>query len=178
MKKYKSNYMFTLMFQLCNALLSFFPGTIIMWIWLNPDEAEYAIYIFPLYILLILFFAILGNIIHFLICLFTKHKVYLDKETITVTEKGSMKLDDIRFIIFDQGYLTRYGGGKPCSVQLFNADDSENLEIRNPSFFMILSLFKQCKNAKFKFKNYKFYIIFCCGFTVFSIVLCCLPKLL
>ena len=174
MKKYKSNHMFTVMFQICNELLAFIPGMIIMWIWLSPDEAEYAIYIlFPSCILLILFFVILGNIIHFLISLFTKYKVYLDKDAITVTGTGSMKLEDIRFIIFDQGQLPTFGS-RDCSVQLSNADDSESLEIPNPSFLMILSLCKQCKKAKFKFNNYKFYIIICGCSTVFSIVLCSL----
>jgi len=163
--------MFTVMFRICNNFLAVIPGIIIAWVGLNLDEAKHAIYIlFPSCVFLILFFAILGNIIHFLISLFTKYKVYLDKDAITVTGTGSMKLDDIRFIIFDQGDEMTYGSN--CSVQLFNADDSESLEIQNPSFFMILSLCKRCKNAKFKFKNYKYYIIICGCSIVFSIVLC------
>ncbi|MBR6768989.1 MAG: hypothetical protein IKM34_05835 [Clostridia bacterium] len=174
MKKYKSNHMFTVMFQICNEFLAVIPGIIIAWVWFRPDEAKQAVYImFPSCILLILFFVILGNVIHFLISLFTKYKVYLDKDAITVTGTGSMKLDDIRFIIFDQGQLPTFGS-RDCSIQLFNADDSESLEIQNPSFLMIRSLCKRCKKAKFKFKNYKFYIIICGCSTVFSIVLCSL----
>ena len=38
MKKYKSNYMFTIMFQICNMFLITFPGVFLMWLILNPNE--------------------------------------------------------------------------------------------------------------------------------------------
>ena len=178
MKKYKPNYMFTIMFQLCNLFLSFFPGFVIMWICLNPEEAASALYVIPLYIVLILCFVVLGNVFHFIICLFTKHRVYIDETSVTVKGKRimeqTMKLEDVSLVTFDQGMITRYGGGTPCSLNLFNADRSESIRISNPSFFMILNVQKRCKRAGFKFENYKWYIFSSIVFTAFAVALCIL----
>ena len=160
MKKYKSNYMFTIMFQICSFLLSLFPGIFIMWLVANPDDAMGVLYIFPSYIVLILFFTVLGNVIHFIISLFTKHTVYIDEKTITLKGKKilteSMKTEDVGLIVFDHGMIT---------------NDTESLNINNPSFFMILKIKKQCKKAKFKFNNWKWYIVWCMIFTAFNTVL-------
>lgn len=175
MKKYKSNYMFTIMFQICSFLLSLFPGIFIMWLVTNPDDAMGVLYIFPSYIVLILFFTVLGNVIHFIISLFTEHKVYIDEKTITLKGKKilteSMKTEDVGLIVFDHGMITKYGGNIPCSITLINHDDTESLNINNPSFFMILKIKNQCKKAKFKFNNWKWYIIWCMIFTAFNTVL-------
>ena len=175
MKKYKSNYMFTIMFQICSFLLSLFPGIFIMWLVANPDDAMGVLYIFPSYIVLILFFTVLGNVIHFIISLFTEHKVYIDEKTITLKGKKilteSMKTEDVGLIVFDHGMIRKYGGNIPCSITLINHDDTESLNINNPSFFMILKIKKQCKKAKFKFNNWKWYIIWCMIFTAFNTVL-------
>ena len=61
MKKYKSNHMVTIMFQLCNMFLITFPGVFIMWLLFNQDDQQGVLYIFPTYGLLILFFIVLGN---------------------------------------------------------------------------------------------------------------------
>ena len=175
MKKYKSNYMFTIMFQICSFLLSLFPGIFIMWLVTNPDDAMGVLYIFPSYIVLILFFTVLGNVIHFIISLFTEHKVYIDEKTITLKGKKilteSMKTEDVGLIVFDHGMITKYGRNIPCSITLINHDDTESLNINNPSFFMILKIKNQCKKAKFKFNNWKWYIIWCMIFTAFNTVL-------
>ena len=176
MKKYKSNYMFTIMFQICSFLLSLFPGIFIMWLVTNPDDAMGVLYIFPSYIVLILFFTVLGNVIHFIISLFTKHTVYIDEKTITVQGKRiltqSMTLEDVKYIVFDHGRITKYGGGSPCSITLFDASYSKSLTINNPSFLLICELQKRLKHATFKFNNYKWYIIFGCGFIAFAILIC------
>ena len=175
MKKYKSNYMFTIMFQICSLLLSLFPGIFITWLVTNPDDAMGVLYIFHSYIVLILFFTVLGNVIHFIISLFTEHKVYIDEKTITLKGKKilteSMKTEDVGLIVFDHGMITKYGGNIPCSITLINHDDTESLNINNPSFFMILKIKNQCKKAKFKFNNWKWYIIWCMIFTAFNTVL-------
>ncbi len=176
MKKYKPNYMFTIMFQLCSLFLSFFPGIFIMWLVLNPNEAEGVLYIFPLYIVLILFFTVLGNVIHFLISLFTKHSVHIDEKTITVQGKRiltqCMPLEDVNYVVFDQGTISKYGGGAPCSITLYDIKYDKSLTIKNPSFLLICELQKRLKHATFKFNNYKWYIIFGCGFAVLSILIC------
>ena len=176
MKKYKSNYMFTLMFQLCSLFLSFFPGLFIMWLIINPNESEGVLNIFPLYIDLILFFTVLGNAIHFLISLFTSHTVFIDENTIRVEGKRilteSMSLEDVNYVVFDQGTITKYGGGSPCSITLHNTNANKSLSINNPSFLLICELQKRLKHATFKFNNYKWYIIWGSGFAVFSILIC------
>ena len=176
MKKYKSNYLFTVMFQLCSLFISFFPGIFLMWLLINPSEGEGVLYIFPLYIVLILFFTVLGNAIHFLISLFTKYTVYIDEKTITVQGKRiltqSMTLEDVTYIVFDQGIITKYGGGSPCSITLYDASYNKSLTINNPSFLLICELQKRLKHATFKFNNYKWYIIFGCGFAAFAILIC------
>ena len=65
MKKYKSNYLVTIMFQLCNMFLITFPGVFIMWLLFNPDDQQGVLYIFPTYGLLILYFIVFGHLIHF-----------------------------------------------------------------------------------------------------------------
>lgn len=176
MKKYKSNYMVTIMFQLCNMFLITFPGVFIMWLLINPDDQLGVLYIFPTYGLLILFFIVFGNLIHFITALFTKHKVFIYDNKVEIKGKKiitkSMNLDDIKHIIIDQGTITKHGGGTAFSVNLINDNYSDSLQINNPSIFMILYLIKNCKNAKVKFNNYKWYIISCILFTVFAIVLC------
>ena len=174
MKKYKSNHVFTFMFHIYNFLLTLFPGIFVFWIFANG--AEGIVYLFRMYMLLLLFAIVAGNAIHFLICLFTEHKVYIDEETITLKGKKilteSMKTEDVGLIVFDHGMITKHGGNIPCSVTLINHDDTESLNINNPSFYMILEIKKQCKKAKFKFDNWKWYIIWCSistiAFTVLS----------
>ena len=163
MKRYKFNYAFTFTFQMYNFLLIMFPGLFIMLVSINGMED--IAYLFGMYIFLFLLAVVLGNAIHFLICLFTEHHVYIDEETITLEGKKilteSMKTEDVGLIVFDHGTLSKYGRGEPCSVNLFNHDYSKSLQINRPSFFMILEIKKQCKKAKFKFNNWKWYIIWC-----------------
>lgn len=66
MKKYKPNFMVTIMFQICNMFIAMFPGIAVMWMMLNPNDIKGVLYIFPTYLVLILFFIIFGNIIHFI----------------------------------------------------------------------------------------------------------------
>ncbi len=175
MKKYKSNYLFTPMFQLCNLFLSFFPGILLMWLLLNPDEAEGVLYIFPMYVAIILFYVVFGNVFHFLISIFTKYKVFIDEDTITLKGKKimtqSIKLEDVKFVTFEHGSMGKTAS-RPCSLGLYNSDYSQGVEISNPSFFMIVEINKRCKNAKFQFENRKYYIIWSIVFTVFALFLC------
>lgn len=177
MKKYKFNYLFTLMFQLCSLFISFFPGIFLMWLLLNPNEVESVLYIFPLYIVLILFFTVLGNAIHLLISIFTDFHVYIDEKNITLQGKRiltqSMSLEDVTYIIFDHGIIDRYSGYS-CSITLFDASYNKSLTINNPSFLLICELQKRLKHATFKFNNYKWYIIFGCCFAAFAILICLL----
>ena len=176
MKKYKANYMFTIMFQLCSSLTSFFPGICIMWLVLNPNDATGAWYIFPVYIGLILFFTVFGNTIHFTISLFTKHTVFIDEKTITVQGKKvpsqCVPIENVKHVVFDQGTISKHGGNTPCSITLFDINYDKILTITNPSFLLICKLQKRLKHATFRFNNYKWYIIFGCGFAVFAILIC------
>ena len=176
MKKYKFNYLFTVMFQLCSLLISFFPGLFLMWLLLNPSEGKGVLYIFPLYIVLILLYTVLGNAIHLLISIFTDYHVYIDEKNITIQGKRiltqSMSLEDVNCVVFDQGVISKYGSGSPCSITLFDAGNNKSLAIKNPSFLLICELQKQLKHATFKFNNYKWYIIFGCGFAAFSTLIC------
>lgn len=180
MKKFKSNYMVTIMFQLCNIFLITFPGVFLMWLLLNPDDQQGVLYIFPTYGILILFFIVFGNVIHFITTIFTKYKVFIYENKIEIKGKKiltkSMNLSDIKHITIDQGTITKYGGGTAFSINMFNDNCSESLQINNPSFFMIIYLIKKCKNAKVKFNNYKWYIVSCILFTVFAIILCIVGK--
>lgn len=172
MKKYKLNYIFTFTFRIFIYLLTLFPGLFIRWIF--GDGAEHPVNIFRMYIFLLLFAIIAGNVIHFLICLFTEHKVYIDEETITLEGKNilteSMKTEDVGLIVFDLGMFQRYGRNIPGSLTLINHDDTESLNINHPSFFMIPEIKKRCKNAQFKFHDWEWYIIWCVIFTVFCAV--------
>ena len=176
MKKYKSNYMFTIMFQICNMFLITFPGAFLMWLIFNSNEKEGVLYIFPTYGLLILFFIVLGNVIHFIVSIFTQYKVFIDETKIEIKGKKiltkSINIEDVKYITIDQGTITKYGGGTPFSVTLFNIDYSNSLQIDNPSFLMTVNIIRSCKNAKVKFNNWKWYIVSCILFTLFAIVLC------
>lgn len=168
MKRYKSNYLFTISFSLCNIFLSLIPGLAIMLIALNPDEPEGPVYLLLLFAIMIMGFLVFGNALHFLICLFTNYTVAIDKDTISVKEKNklpqSMKLEDIRYVVFDEGTVTKYGGGTPAAIILYNEGCKESVEISNPSFLMICQLQKRLRNASYEFRNYKRYIISCCVF--------------
>ena len=100
--------------------------------------------------------------------------MYIDEKNITLQGKRiltqSMSLEDVTYIVFDEGTITKYGGGSPCSITLFDASYSKSLIINNPSFLLICNLQKRLKHATFKFNNYKFYIIFGCGFIAFVIL--------
>ena len=173
MQRYKFNYVFTFTFQMYNFLVSLFPGLFILLI--STDGVAGIVNIFLMYLVLLLFAIVFGNTIHFLICLFTEHKVYIDEKTITLEGKKilteSMKTEDVGLIVFDHGMITKYGRNIPCSITLINHDDTESLNINNPSFFMILKIKKQCEKAKFKFNNWKWYIIWCMIFTAFNAIL-------
>jgi hypothetical protein len=147
-----------------------------MWLLINPNEGEGVLYIFPLYIVLILFFTVLGNAIHLFISIFTAFHVYIDEKNITIQGKRiltkSMSLEDVNYVVFDQGAITKYGSGSPCSITLFDASYNKSLTINNPSFLLICELQKRLKHATFKFNNYKWYIIFGCGFAALSILIC------
>ena len=173
MKKYKSNYVFTFSFIMCNLFLSFFPGLFLMWILLNPTEPEGILYLLLSYIGFIAFFIVGGNLLHFFISLFTKHTIYIDEDTITIKGKKiytqSMKLEDVSHVLFDQGTIRKYGGGTPCSITLYDMTYSQVLTVNNPSFLMICELQKRLKHATFKFNNYKWYIIWCGIITAFML---------
>ena len=179
MKKYKLNYMFTVMFQLCNMFLSFFPGLLIISLFINPEDPLELHKLLFIGILFTLLYIIFGNIIHFIISIFTKYKVFIDDQTITIKGKNivteNIKLDDIKFITFDHGIISK-GRNIPCSITLFNHNKSKYITINSPSFLMICEIQKRCKNAKYKFNNYKWYIILCSCFTVFSIFICILAN--
>ena len=59
----------------------------------------------------------------------------------------SMNLDDIKHITIDQGTITKYGGGTAFSVNLFNDNYSDSLQINNPSFLMKTLLFFYTKQV-------------------------------
>lgn len=176
MKKYKSNYMFTIMFQICNMFLITFPGAFLMWLIFNSNEKEGVLYIFPTYGLLILFFIVLGNVIHFIVSIFTQYKVFIDETKIELKGKKiltkSINIEDVKYITIDQGTISKTGSGSPFSINLFTDNYSESLQLENPSFFMMVNIIKNCKNAKVKFNNWKWYIVSCILFTLFAIILC------
>ena len=170
MKKYKSNYAFTIMFQLCNIFLSGFPGIFIVVLFFEPQAAIYT----PLFGCgIVCFFVVIGNISHFIISLFTKPRVYIDEHAILVKSKKActqcMAFEDVAYIEFDEGVISKSGNGQPASIILFNKDYSQSLIICNPSFFLIVEINKRCQKANFKFKNYKWHIVLCSLFTAFII---------
>lgn len=166
MKKYKPNYMLTIMFQICNMYLSFVPGIFLFWLFANPNEAGGAWGIFPVTFAIILFFTIFGNLIHFIISIFTKHKVFIDEDSITIKGKKiltqSMRFEEVAHVVFDQGTISKVGGGEPCSITLFKLGYVESITITNPSFFTICEIQKRVRHVKIKFNNYKWYIIWTC----------------
>ena len=186
MKKYKSNYMFTCIFQGYNCLLGMFPGLLIFLVSENEISDLHIFHmiskyemsdfdILHMYISSLLLAIVAGNTIHFLICLFTKHKVYIDKEFITVKEgeipAESIKIEDVTLVLFDPGMILK-NEIVPCSLTVFTDDFDKNLNVNHPSFFMILEIKKRCKHADFKFNDYQWYIVWCSICTVFSAVVC------
>ena len=174
MKKYKPNYMVTPMFQICNAFIGMGPGIAIMWVMINPEKKNDVLYVFPVYLSIILFMIIFGNIIHLIISIFKKHRVFIDNEFLIVKGKRELtqkiKLCEVKNIIIDHGAISKVGG-KPFSINLFNDDYSQGINIDNPSFFMVVEILNKCKYSKVKFNNWKWYIISCLLFTVFCVIL-------
>ena len=101
MKQYKSNYLFTVTFQICNGFLATIPGVIIMGLILG--EIDVLLHAIPAYAVVIFVFVILANIIHLIICLFTKHTVFIvdnNKET-NYAKSNSILSDLIYSLITD-----------------------------------------------------------------------------
>ena len=170
-KRYKANYLFTIMFQLTNILITTIPCTFIIFIFGNPNNILDSLEIFPTYGVMVFVIIIFSNILHFIISIFTKHNVDIDNEKITHYGKKiitkSVRLEEVFTIRFYQGEVSKTGNNTPCSIDLFDELGNNILAIDNPSFLMIICLIKRCKNAKFKFMNYRMYIIL----TLVSIVL-------
>lgn len=175
MKKYKPNFLVTIMFALCSILILTMPGIAIMWIILNPKDIKGVLYIFPAYFAIILFFIVLGNIIHFIISLFKKHRVFIDDEFLTLKVEKELtqkiKLCEVKKIILDRGLVSKVGGGTPFSINLFTDDNTQSVKIFNPSFFMVIEVIRKCKNAKIKLNGSKLYIVLTICFILFCILL-------
>ena len=175
MKKYKSNYMFTLMFYLCNMLLAFLPGLIIIGLFLEPVKPIGIEVVAFLRVLFIVFCTLVGNVLHFIISMFTKHHIFVDKNKLTLQDKKilaqSVMLDDVKFVVFDHGEVSR-AKYTPCSINLYVNNRKQGISIKNPSFLLICYLNRRCKNAKFRFNNYKWYIIWSIVVIILSIFLC------
>ena len=159
------------MFNLCNIFLSCVPMIVIMILSLNIESAKYI----PLYVLFMIGFCIiLGNMVHFIICIFSKHTVFIEGTTLTHKSKRiltqSIDLDEVSFVIFDQGTIGKVSS-TACSLTLYNNDYTKRVHIKNPSFFLIVEINKRCKNAKFKFNNYKHWIIMASICTVIGLLI-------
>ena len=175
MKKYKSNYMFTLMFYLCNMLLAFLPGLIIIGLFLEPGEPVGIGYVVLICAIFIIFLILIGNVLHFIISIFTKHNIFIEDDKLTIKGKKiltqSVMLDDVKYVVFDHGEISR-SSNTPCSINLYVNNHKQGISIKNPSFLLICYLNRRCKNAKFKFNNYKWYIIWSIVVIILSIFLC------
>lgn len=175
MKKYKPNFLVTIMFEMCSLLLTTMPGTAIMFILLNPKDIKRVLYIFPAYLAIILYFIVLGNIIHFIISLFKNHRVFIDDEFLTVKVEKELtqkiKLCEVKNITLDRGLISKVGGGRPFSINLFSDDCTQSVNIFNPSFFMVIEVIRKCKSAKIKFNGWKLYIIITISFILFCLLL-------
>ena len=163
MKKYKHNYMISPMVNLTNVLLMVFPGIFIYILIVDPKKIVQS----TGFLLMLIYFDVVFTIIHLIVSIFTKHMVFIDDKSITINHKKqppqSIKIDDVCMICFELG-----GKYSPCKLTLHKANEkpTESVIIKNPSLFMFLEIKKRCKNATFKFKNWKFSIFLLC----FSIV--------
>ena len=132
----------------------------------HPRRAIYGLVI----VYLVLVVAV--NIINLIIWIFAKAKLTVYKERITYADhtvrlqgmemncEREIKLEDVGYIHFDYGALSRYGGGSPCILSLFDMHNDLIMEIKNPSFIATLIIIKRCKQAD---KNIvrKWFVILC-----------------
>jgi hypothetical protein len=180
MKKYKLNYVFTVMFHFCNWFLALIPGSAIIWgvPWRREANSIPEVVIFEL--VLILFLIVLGNVIHFFISLSKEHTVFIDEATVTVKEKDGteqfIKLDSVKQIGLNCGLVSKHGETEACSISLNGSEQGESMEIKNPSFFLICTLLRRCKNYKLKLEGVKAYLLICVGFSILMLYLSFLPK--
>ena len=156
MKSYKPNYLSTITVFISCTFLACIPFIFVMILFIEKDLKE-ALLIIPLFIIMILIFVILFNIIHFIISIFTKKRVFIDDTEIKVSGKKiltqSILIDEVRYITIDLGIVTKYNGGTPASINLFNEDYTKYVNIDNPSFLMMINVLRRCKEAKISFKN-------------------------
>jgi hypothetical protein len=159
-------------------MLSFSPGLILLWLFLNDGTLKFYMLLFILSIFIV-FFLVFGNLIHFIISLFSKHTVTIENDVITIKGRKkltqSINLNDVKHVIFDQGSIGK-GSSTPCSLTLHNHNFSETVIINNPSFLLCYYINTTCKNAKFKFNNYKFYIFLSILFLIMMLLICLFAK--
>ena len=176
MKKYKNNFVFSPIFQLCNFLLAASAGFIVPILWLRPKEWYW---LFVAWAVIILLFVVVGNVIHYLLSVSSPYTSFVDDNALTVkyneNDKGKViNFSDVKFVTFDCGAIPLRGSpGRACSIILSKEKGKSSLTINNPSFLLITQIIKRCKLARFRFNNYKWYL-FWCGFSVVCSVIVCL----
>jgi hypothetical protein len=163
------------MFYLCNILLAFLPGLIIIGLFLDSGEPVGIGYAVLICAIFIIFLILIGNVLHFIISIFTKHNIFIEDDKLTIQGKKiltqSVMLDDVKYVVFDHGEISK-SSNTPCSINLYVNNRKQEISIKNPSFLLICYLNRRCKNAKFKFNNYKWYIIWSIVVIILSIFLC------
>ena len=145
-KKYKSNIMGTFTYFIISIMLFMLPITLLMWTFINSDEVIYALFVFPVFFIVILFMIIFSNIINLIAWIFIKPTIYIYDNFFSYKNKN-VKYVDVEKIVFDKGTVSKTGGGTPCSIT-FHRDNQILCEITSPSYIASMIIIKRCRNAK------------------------------
>ena len=171
--KFKSNYTLAYLLLMAVVFIIMAPIITVMLLLMDKDlsTAEILAYM-SIFVIVYLVLVVAVNIINLIIWIFAKAKLTVYKERITYADhtvrlqgmemncEREIKLEDVGYIHFDYGALSRYGGGSPCILSLFDMHNDLIMEIKNPSFIATLIIIKRCKQAD---KNIvrKWFVILC-----------------
>lgn len=156
MKKFRPNKMTTFLFAMLEMMPAIGIGIPVMGFFMGEEyrfSAREIFGIIPVFFLLcalILVFCCLLNLVTYP---FTKHTVFLFDDSFSRGET-TVRYDDVTKIEFDSGAVRRFGSNDPCCLDCY-AGDELRISIEHPSLLMCFYLFRNCKNAKFRYKRMK-----------------------
>ncbi|MBE6609867.1 MAG: hypothetical protein E7634_04290 [Ruminococcaceae bacterium] len=119
----------------------------------------------------ILFFSILNTIT----LPFTKHNAFIEDGIIS-TKHSTVKCREVTQIAYDSGEYSKYGSSSPACLDLY-IESELVLSVNHPSLTLIITLLFRCRGAKFRYTQYKRFLILIAVFVALSIILPVLGKM-
>lgn len=152
-KKYKTNSFTAIIFSFLEIAFPFCFVIPIMIFAFGGDNysASDALLTFPMTLFGVFAVALFFSALNLLTLPFKKHRFFLDETTISDGEKV-IELKEIYEIKINSGVITRTRVCEHCALELYSRRELL-MELRNPSFLMIIAIIHRCKGAKIGYSH-------------------------